>query len=234
MRRAKLAGDAAKGRDPFAPVRRYLCAALLLLGAAGCVSPRDERLQEYTEDGVHLYQQGAYADAQATFQAALTLKPDDANLLYNAGQCCQRRGAAAQARQYYQQCLERDQNHAPCRFALAQLLVQAGQPRDAEVMIQEWLSREPTRAEPYALDGWYWHQAGDLPRAQGRLQQALDLDPHNSRALIEMGLVYEGMRREDRAVVLYERVLADDPTQKDVDRRLQGLLTRGAGKPRPE
>lgn len=214
-------------------MRKYLCAALLL-GAAGCISPHEERLQEYTQDGVYLYQQGAYADAQATFQAALALKPDDANLLYNAGQCCQRRGAAAQARKFYLQCLERDQNHAPCRCALAQLQVQTGQPREAEAMIQEWLSREPQKPDPYALDGWYWHQAGDLPRAQGRLQQALDLDPHHSRALIELGLVYEGMQREDRAVVLYERVLTDDPQQKDVDKRLKALLAKGAGKPAPE
>lgn len=218
--------------EGFATLRRSGC--VLLLCAAGCVSPREERLQEYTQDGVHLYQQGAYADAQATFQAALTLKPDDANLLYNAGQCCQRRGAAEQARKYYVQCLERDQNHAPCRFALAQLMVQTGRQRDAEVMIQEWLSREPTKADPYALDGWYWHQAGDLPRAQGRLQQALNIDAHNSRALTELGLVYEGMRREDRAVVLYERVLADNPQQKDVDKRLKGLLAKGAGKPQLE
>jgi len=73
-----------------------------------------------------------------------------------------------------------------------------------------------------------------LPRAQTRLQQALELDPHDIRALNELALVYEDLHRPERAVVIYERILALDAHQPQVENRLQSLLANGAGRPRPE
>src|SRR5207245_10871254 len=123
------------------------------------------------------------------------------------------------AERYYQQCLLQAPNQADCRHALACLLVREGRKDDAARLIEDWLAREPRLAAAYAEDGWLWRQAGDLPRAQARLQQALELDPHNERALVELGILYETMERPERAVALYERVLADNPRQTEVKRR---------------
>jgi tetratricopeptide (TPR) repeat protein len=101
-------------------------------------------------------------------------------------------------------------------------------------MVEDWLARQPKQAGPYAEDGWLWHEARDLPRAQGRLQQALQLDPHNVRALNELGQVYEEMYRFDRALVLYERSLSQDPNQPDVLRRVKELRAQGVTPPKPE
>src|SRR5262245_17997651 len=150
---------------------------------AGCISPRDERVQQYNDDGVWLFQHRQYAKAGEDFQAALALKPDDAGLLYNIGECYHHRGDMTQAERYYKQCLEHDPKHAPCRFALANLYAQTKRQAEAARMAQDWLIREPQSADAYAPDGWYWHQAGDLPKARVRLQQALELEPHNQRAL---------------------------------------------------
>jgi Flp pilus assembly protein TadD len=207
----------------------WVAAASLCL--TGCISPRNERVQDYNADGIWLFQQGQYARAGEDFQAALALKPNDASLAYNLGECCHRRGAFAEAERYYSQCLQADMNHAPCRFALASLLVQTGRPAEAARLAQDWLTRDPKSADAYALDGWYAHQAGDLPRAQARLQQALELEPHNERALVEMGLVYEAMQRPERARALYERVLEDNPEQQAVKKRNEFLLTNGTKRP---
>jgi tetratricopeptide (TPR) repeat protein len=117
---------------------------------------------------------------------------------------------------------------------LSALLVREGRQPEAVRMVQDWLAREPKRAAAYAEDGWLWHEAGDLPRAQARFQQALALDPHDCRALTELALVYEEMQRPDRAVVLYERCLEQNPNQPDVAKRLTGLLAKGVGRPRPD
>jgi tetratricopeptide (TPR) repeat protein len=215
-------------------MRRSLWLATAGLLLAGCAAPRDERLRDYTADGVWLFQQGKYAEAGESFQAALALKPNDPTLLFNLGETYQRRAAYPQAERYYTQCLDLEPNHAPCRFALASLLVQTGRSDEAARLGQNWLYRAPGCADAYALDGWYWHQAGDLPKAQARLQQALDLEPHNRRALIELGLVYEAMQRPERAAALYERVLNDDPEQPEVKARYQVLLTNGVKPPRPD
>jgi len=207
---------------------------LLVVYVAGCNTAADQRLRDYTNDGVYLFQHGDYRAARESFQAAIALQPDDPNLHYNLGECYARQGGTAQAEKCYTECLARVPNHTACRFAMAELLVHEGRQADAARMVEGWLTSEPKRADAYALDGWLWHQKGDLPRAQGRLQQALEIDPHNERALTELGLIYESMQRPDRAVVLYERVLARNPKQPEVTKRINLLLAKGAGRPQPE
>jgi Tfp pilus assembly protein PilF len=208
-----------------------LAGALIL---AGCATDQDQRLRDYSGDGLQLFQQGRFQDARESFQAALALKPDDPNLLYNIGQCYDRQGANDQAEKCYVDCLAKAPDNVPCRFALAAMQVRTGRLTDARHMTEVWLTGYPKQADPYALDGYLWHQAGNLPNAQGRLCQALELDPQNVRALIELGLVYEAMNRPDRAVVLYERALARDPNQPDVRNRLNALQAKGAGRPHLE
>jgi len=206
----------------------------LALGWAGCAAPAQDRVRAYNEDAVFLYQRGDYAGARDTFLAALTLQPEDPGLLYNAGQCYDRLGDATKAETYYNQCLQRVPNHPACRHAQVALLVRQGRTAEVTRLIEDWLKREPKSAEALALDGWLWHQAGDLPRAQIRLQQALELDPRNCRALTELALVYEAVQMPDRALVLYERSLEQDRNQPDVAARINFLLSRGAKPPKPE
>lgn len=210
----------------------WIAGAALCLG--GCADTTQERVRAYNEDGVHLFQHGRYRDARESFEAAAALKPKDPGLLYNLGESCDRTGASARAERYYNDCLDQAPNHAPCRHALAALLVREGRQPEANRMVADWLAHEPKLAAAYAEDGWLLQQAGELPRAQGRLQQALALDPHDRRALTELALVYEAMNRPERALVLYERILERDPHQPDVTRRVNFLLTRNAGRPHPE
>jgi tetratricopeptide (TPR) repeat protein len=215
-------------------MRRVGWVVALGLGLAGCAPASQDRVRDYSLDGQLLFRQGRYADARESFQAALALRPDDAALLYNAGQCADRLGDAAAAEQFYNACLDKQSNHAAGRHALCALLVREGRNDEATGMVEAWLAREPKLAAAYAADGWLWHQAGDLPRAQARLQQALEIDPHDGFALVELALIYEEMHRPDRAAALYERALAQDPNQPDVAGRLNRLRAQGAGKPKPD
>lgn len=219
----------------FSRLRQCGWAAALLVGVAGCASvDLQEKARDYNEDGVGLYQHGDYDHARECFQAAMSLKPNDGALLYNIGECYEHMGVNDKAEQAYRQCLEAQPSHDECRHALIALLVQENRRVEAVKMVDEWITRDPRSSTAYAEDGWLWHKVGDLPRAQARLQQALQLDPHNQRALVELGKIYEEMHRPDRAVALYDRVLADNPNEIDVTRRVNALLAKGAGQPRPD
>jgi type IV pilus assembly protein PilF len=207
-------------------------AALLFL--AGCTSTVQERAHAFNEEGVRLFQSGNYAAARENFQAAMQLTPSDAGLLYNIGQCYERQGDWLRAEQTYQECLRQAPNHGGCRHALTVHLVEEGRQAEAVRMVEDWLARQPRLAAAYAEDGWLWQQAGDLPRAQARFQQALELDSHDILALTQLAQVYEAMQRPERALVLYERILAIDAHQAEAKNRLQVLLTQGAGRPRPD
>src|SRR5437879_13902593 len=99
---------------------------VLALCLAGCESASQERLRDYNQDGVYLFERGDYAAARQSFQAALALKPEDPGLLYNLGECCDRSGDTIKAERYYQQCLVQAPNHADCRHVLASMLVRLG------------------------------------------------------------------------------------------------------------
>jgi tetratricopeptide (TPR) repeat protein len=214
-------------------MRRVGWLPMLALGLAGCTSASQERARDYTHDAFQQYQLGRYADARDGFQAALVLRPDDVGLLFNVGTCYDVLGNGAKAEQYYGECLRREPNHGLCRHALAVLWVREGRSPEAVRMIQDWLASQPQLVAAYTEDGWLRHQLGDLPGAQGRLQQALAIDPQDSRALVEMALVYEDKNRPDLALALYDRSLQFDPNQPDVARRANDLRARGVAAPRP-
>jgi Tfp pilus assembly protein PilF len=214
-------------------MRAVTWVASLALLSAGCETSVQQKVRSYNDDGVYLFQQGEYAGARQSFQAALQLQPENVDLLYNVAECYDRQGNTAKAEETYNLCVQKAPNHARCRHALAVLLVRTGRRKQATYMVEDWLAREPKKPDPYAEDGWLWHQAGDLPQAQARLQQALDIDPHNIRALTELGLVYEDLGLPERAVVLYERALQQDPRQPDVVRRLNQLYAKGVKAPKP-
>jgi tetratricopeptide (TPR) repeat protein len=208
--------------------------AMLFLTLAGCADVKEERFKAYNDDGVQLFQQGNYSAAGESFQAALNLKPEDAALLYNLGQCYDREGNTSKAEQYYQLCLSHALDHPECQHALASLRLRSGRQDEVKEQVEGWLARRPKLAAAYAEDGWLWHQLGDLPKAQARLQQAIALDPHDVRALVELGRLYETLQRPERAAALYERAIAVNPRQVEIVQRLNKLRAQGVSAPHPD
>jgi tetratricopeptide (TPR) repeat protein len=212
----------------------FLVVACMLAGGVGCLAPSgQERLTRYNDDGVRLFNQGDYPHALDSFDAALTLQPNDPALLYNIGQCYDRMGQPDRAERYYQACLQRSPAHRDARHALVAGMYRHGRREPADQLIQDWLRSEPQSSDAYALEGWRLHRAGDLPGAQGRLQQALSLDGKNTRALVELGLVFEDLGLPDRALAMYERVLEREPYHAEVAARLAALRAQGVRWPTP-
>jgi Tfp pilus assembly protein PilF len=205
--------------------------AFLVLGCAHAV---EERVRAYNEDGVRLYMAGSFAQARESFQAALALKEGDANLLFNIGQCYDHLGQPDKAEPAYRQCLQREPMHIECRHALFVLLWEQNRRQEAARFVEEFLAANPTLAEAYAEHGWLWHQLGDLTRAQSRLFDALERDPHNNLALTELAQIYETKSWPDRAADLYQKALRYHPNQPEILNRLTALKAQGAGRPRPD
>jgi tetratricopeptide (TPR) repeat protein len=208
--------------------------AIVLMGLIGCAPMAHERANDYREDALRLYSAGHYDQAAESFEAALNTSPGDPDLEYHAARCYDLCGQTTKAEQFYNACLLRAPNHAQARRGLASLLVRSGRQVEATKMTEDWLANAPDRAEAYSLDGWLWHQSGDLPKAEGRLLQALELDRNDAWALVELGLVNEALRRPERALVMYERALEVNPHQPEVTQRLMRLQSQGVQRPKPE
>ena len=209
--------------------------AVLALFVSACASTIQERVHVYNQAGVEHFGNGEYDRAREDFKAALTLLPRNSALLYNLGQCYDKMGDSNQAEQIYGLCLQQEPNNAECRHALAALLVKRGRVEDAQRMVQDWLTREPKLSAAYAEDAWLFEQEGDPFKAIKRYQQAIQYDPHNTQALIEMGRVYEdNLNDPSHALHLYQMALDYDPHQPDLVKHVNRLRSRGVTLPHPE
>ncbi len=211
-----------------------LCVAgLLALGGCG-PTLEQERLRDIAADGVSLFQRGQYREAREDFEFALKANPNDANLLFNVGQCYDRLNDGTKAEDYYQKCLAQNAKHAACRQALALLWRKTDRTQKAAEFVEDWLAREPELASAYALDGWRLRLDQQYEEAKGRLQRALHFDPHNVMALTELGLLYEQLEHPERALALYEQALRVTPHDPELLERVKLLKQQGAGRPRPD
>jgi Flp pilus assembly protein TadD len=215
-------------------MRRVACLAGLLLAAGACAPTTQERVQQHTEDGIHLFQKGSFAASRDCFHAALALRPEDPDLVYNIGRCHHRLRQLDQAERLYQQCLQRDPDHLEARHAWVLLMLDGNRKAQAVAMVRDWRTSRPRSAGPYVEEGWLLAQDGDIVAARRRYQQALERQPRHPRALVELGALYEKTGDPERARALYERSLAARPDQPEVARLVSRLRARGVGLPHPD
>jgi Tfp pilus assembly protein PilF len=214
---------------------RVVSLTLFAVAVVGCLSDTAREAQIHNEEGIYLFRQASYLHAVQCFQAALSLHPNDPDLLFKIAQCHDRLNQPEKAEHWYHRCLREAPNHDPCRHALAALLVRTGRRPEAEQMAEDWLRSQPERAGPYALDGMLRAQAGDLLKARTRLQQALERDPHHYHALTELARLYEQQfARPDRALALYELAYQHHPEYPELRERIRALQSTGVSHPRPD
>jgi tetratricopeptide (TPR) repeat protein len=234
MSARRLPGPPAATACPRLP-RPLLPLCLFLLPCLpGCLAFVDERVPQFTEDGVQLFQRREYQNARECFEAALELQPGDANLMYNVAQCYDCQGNTAKAEESYRLCLARSANHARCRHSLALLLYRTGEGKQADQMVQDWLAAEPQLPDALVEDGWRLRQGGHLHQAQARFQQALHQDPNHVRALTELGILYEQQLQPEVALCLYRRALDRDGKQPELLEHVRALTAKGVGRPLPD
>lgn len=213
--------------------RRLAFGFAFLAFAVGCDATSHDRVRLFNEDGIHQFAQGNFRDAAESFEQALVLAPNDAVLTFNLAQAYDRVGDVERAETYYQEALRRDRTYADARHAYANLLHRTGRAEQADRAVAEWANVDGAKADTLVLQAWRLRQQQAYPQAYDKLQEALNLEPHNPRALTELGVLYEKTNLPDRSLVLYERVLKENPNLLEVRERIDRLKAAGVGRPLP-
>jgi len=209
-----------------------LSSVVLLLG---CLTPEMQQEQDrarFAAEGHQYLKRGAHADARASFNLALQVRPDDADTVYQLARCATALGDKKQAEGLLVRSLSLDAGHEGARSALARRMLDDGRPADARQMVKAWLVAQPDRPGPYVEDGLMHVRDGDLDSARGRFEQAIFLDPLHPRANLELGKIYERLDHAGRAVVLYE--LAAQVGDAEAAEKLAALRKKGVQRPRPD
>ena len=186
--------------------------------------------------GVDYYQEGNYAAALQQFQLAIQTDPNDAESFYNVAATYHRFGKLSlspadlqQAETYYHLCLDRNPDQRDCYRGLAVLLVEQGRGTDAFSLMQQWTVHSPSSPEPRIELARLFEEFGDKKTAEAHLQEAIALQPNNYRALAALGHLKEESGETAQALAIYQRSLAANQFQPQVEARVAMLQAGGPG-----
>jgi tetratricopeptide (TPR) repeat protein len=220
---------------PKIPRRRFAipgeCLAVaILVSAAAASGCSNIQSQAANVEGVKLYQQGNYQQASDRFQQAIAQNPRSPEGYYNLAASLHKSGALynrpndlKQAESLYNQCLERDPNHAECYRGLAVLLTETNRQQEAFNLLNHWSGNAPKSADPKIELARLLEEVGQPEQAKAQLVDALTIDPHNARALTALGRLRDQSGDHMQALANYQRSLNENRFQPEVAARVAQL-----------
>lgn len=205
------------------------CAALAaVLAAVGCSMVSNSQNAE----GVRMFDQAYYQGAMQKFMQAIQSDPNNPDAYYNLArtyhQLAKLHSQPAdyqQAESYYHQCLDRDPNRTDCYRALAVMLNEQGRSTDAYRLLEGWVARNPSAADPKIELARLYDEAGNQDAAKHQLIDAVTADPTNARALAALGKLREDSGETAQALANYQRSLQLNPNQPQLASRVVTLST---------
>jgi tetratricopeptide (TPR) repeat protein len=219
------------------PALRRLAAGMLALGAlssAGCGMIAKGR----NVDGVRYFQQANYQMAAQRFQAALQANPRDADGYYNLAAVTHRTGLQnkdpnlmVQAESLYNQCLDLNPNHVECRRGLAVLLTETNRTDRAIVMLKNWSVSSPKSSDAHIELARLYEETSDTRAAELQLNEALQLNPNDWRALAALGRIREQAGDYPQALANYQRAISINRSAPQLAERVAVLQKQYAAAP---
>jgi tetratricopeptide (TPR) repeat protein len=206
--------------------------ALLAIALGGC---------QYTAGGknaagVQYYQTGRYQEAAQYFQQAIQQKPYDGDGYYNLAATYHQLGKQnknpadlAQAEKLYNTALDLNPNLRDAYRSLGVLLVETNRPDSAQRLMEGWYNANPSNAAAKVEIARLREEFGDRAGAKEYLQQALAVDPYDTRALAALGRIQELEGNTAQALANYQRSLFRNQAQPEVAARVASLRGTFAG-----
>jgi tetratricopeptide (TPR) repeat protein len=200
---------------------------LLLMAGCGGITASGRNAE-----GVRLFQKSRFDEALRQFEEARYADPHNADADYNLAATFHHLGKMSNSAQdlqkaetYYNMCLDRNENHTDCYRGLAVLLAEEGRTAEAFRLLEGWAARQPGLADPKVELARLCEEFGDRKTAEGRLVEALTVQPDNARALAALGRLREASGDYYQALTNYQRSLACDNRQPQLASRVAALQT---------
>lgn len=204
-----------------------LCRVLvlgLLLSNVGCLSTSGWLANRA---GMRQYNRGHFAQARHKFARAVAHDPCNPDYRHNLAMALQKQGDMGACEKILRHNLTISAMHQPTYHSLAQLMIVQGRAPEAQDLIAGWVATQPYVPESNVEMAWIQRESGDIPGAEASLQNALRADPSHPVALAQLGQLYQTSGRPDQAVAYYQRSLASNWDQPEVQSRLATLLDPG-------
>lgn len=219
------------------PFHRLACVGLLFVAVHAMTGCRWTSHGQNTT-GVQLFQQGRYPEALQQFETAKRTDPTNPDVYYNLASTYHKMGVGKkdqklidQAEALYHQCLDISPNHVECHRGLAVLLVESNRQDKAFTFLKNWANSAPTLSDTRLELSRLYQEFGHTKVAEQYLDEALAMDPNNSKAWAAKGRMRETSGDLPQALQNYQQSLAINAMQPEVFQRIAALNVRMASNP---
>jgi tetratricopeptide (TPR) repeat protein len=174
--------------------------------------------------GNELLRMGRAEEANAQFQKALELAPNDMEAYWNIGYAFVRYGRVDEAIALYQKALHIRPDSAIACYNLGNALLQKGRVDEAILEYQKAVEIQPAFALAHDNLGAALQQMGRLDEAIPQYQKAAQLKPDfaSTRVNLANALAQEG--RDNEAIPQYQKALQLNPADPAIQNKLAWLL----------
>lgn len=109
---------------------------------------------------------------------------------------------------------EKNPDHPPILFRLAELHRQAGKHKEAIAVLEHLVKVEPKLEDAYIELGKARFEAGDLDGAIATTRQVLDFAPNQPDALYNLGALYGNQGQDAKAREFFDQAVKADPNSE--------------------
>ena len=198
---------------------RVILFGLLFLNVGCCAT--NGWVQNRT--GMRQYKRGHYVQARHHFARAIAQDPCNPDYRHNLAMSIQKQGDTGACERILRHNLTIDAMHQPSYHSLAQLMVAQGRAPEAQDLIGTWAATQPYLPESSIEMAYIQKETGDVAGAEQSLQNALRVKPAHPIALAHLGELYHTTGRPELAASYYQRSLAANWDQPEVQSRLSTL-----------
>ncbi len=171
-----------------------------------------------------------YERAQAELGPLLARYPASQDVYAQLGELHLARAANADARAAFARALQLHRDSKAALAGMVSLDLKEHRIADARKRVDDAVIARPQDAELLLLAAPVYAAGGDTARAEAAWQHALDIDPANERATLELSQFLVGRTRYDESKRVLDRTLERRPQSLSVQTSL-GLLLERMGKP---
>lgn len=161
--------------------------------------------------GVILMRQNKFAEARTLLDKALELAPDRIDIVTQRVDLDLREKNVTAALRRAQEQIAKKPNSPDVRFLEARIYGAQGKWNEAEASLQKALEIDPNYSNAYNFLLYSYMVNKKQPQALAQLEETIQKQPDNTRALVLTGMIQGQMAQYPKARDAYEKVVAKDP-----------------------
>jgi Flp pilus assembly protein TadD len=140
--------------------------------------------------GQDAFNEGEFLNAFLSFQEAILLSPQEANLYSNLGSCLAKLGYNNDAINAFEKALQLSPSHKTASLNLARLLTSQNLTKEAILFLTQTAKSSPD-ADIWKEIGFLQYSTGNLSDAISSYEQAASLEPQNPTIFYNLACLYE-------------------------------------------